>query len=120
MGLNLLTLRKERGLSQGQIAKALGTSRQVFSRYERGESEMNYATLIALSKYFDVSIDYLLGNSSYYYPDNVGAYASSLPNDERELLELFRRISPYLQGKTLEMLRTWSGSDTTSSSAKKA
>ena len=92
MALNLVELRKEKGLSQGDVAKVLGTSRQVISRYERGEAEMTYATLAKLSKYFDVSIDYLLGNTTYYYPDNVGAYSSmpQLSADEQELLARYR------------------------------
>ena len=106
MNVNLLALRKERGLSQGQIAKVLGTSRQVVSRYERGECEMNYATLVALSKYFDVSIDYLLGNTTYFYPDKVGAYASSLPADEQQLLRNFRAMRADLRPTLISMSNT--------------
>ena len=38
----------------------LGLSQNSISRYETGEREADYATLILLANYFNVSIDYLL------------------------------------------------------------
>ncbi len=89
MQTNLLKLRKEKNVSQGDVAKFLGTSRQVVSRYERGDTEANYETLCRLSQYFDVSVDYLLGNSTFYYPDRV---ASQLSEMEKQLITYFRRL----------------------------
>lgn len=85
---NLQSLRKERNLTLDQLAKAIGTSKQVLSRYEHNLTEASYDMLITLSDFFDVSIDYLLGHSTYFYPDRI----SETNEEERELLDLFRRM----------------------------
>ena len=41
----------------------LGLSQNTVSRYETGEREADYRTLILLGDYFNVSIDYLLGRT---------------------------------------------------------
>ncbi len=58
--MRLRELRKGKGISQLKLAMDLCMSQNSISRYETGEREADYATLIALADYFDVSIDYLL------------------------------------------------------------
>lgn len=58
--MRLKELRKSRGISQLKLAMELGLSQNTISRYETGEHEADYATLIRIADYFDVSIDYLL------------------------------------------------------------
>ena len=62
--MRLKELRKSRGISQQRLAIELNTTQNTISRYETGESEADYATLIAIADYFNVSIDYLLGRTS--------------------------------------------------------
>ena len=50
--------RKE--LSQEQLAEQLGVSRQAISKWESGKAVPETDTLISISKYFDVSLDYLM------------------------------------------------------------
>ena len=57
----LRELREDRDLTQAQIAKILGTTQQVYSRYEKGENEMPVRHVIALCKYYGISADYVLG-----------------------------------------------------------
>ena len=57
----LRELREDRGLTQKEIAAVLGTTQQVYSRYEKGENEMPIRHVIALCRYYKVSADYLLG-----------------------------------------------------------
>ena len=54
-------LREDHDKTQKEIAKILGTSQTMYARYERGANEMPIRHLIALSKYYDVSTDYILG-----------------------------------------------------------
>ena len=54
-------LRKDRDLSQAEIAKHLGMSQTGYSKYETGENDIPTQILIALAKFFQTSIDYLLG-----------------------------------------------------------
>ncbi len=56
----LYELRKKRALSQEQLAEQLGVSRQAISKWESGKAVPETDTLISISKYFDVSLDYLM------------------------------------------------------------
>ncbi len=53
-------LREDKDLTQKQMAKILCCSQQVYSNYELGQRDIPTAILIAISKHFDVSIDYIL------------------------------------------------------------
>ena len=54
-------LREDRDLTQKEVVQYLGTTQQVYSRYENGENELPVRHLIALCLYYHVSADYLLG-----------------------------------------------------------
>lgn len=56
-------LREDRDLSQQQIAEVLGTTQQVYSRYEKGINEIPVRHIITLCKFYKVSADYILGLS---------------------------------------------------------
>ena len=58
--MRLKEIRKERGISQLRLAMDLHMNQNSISRYENGEREADYATLIKFADYFDVSVDYLL------------------------------------------------------------
>ena len=60
MCMRLKELRKARGISQLKLAMDLSMNQNSISRYENGEREADYNTLIRLADYFQVSIDYLL------------------------------------------------------------
>lgn len=53
-------LRKSRGVSQEELANALGVSRQAVSKWESGQSFPELDNIIALSDYFGVSADHML------------------------------------------------------------
>ena len=57
----LYRLRKEKGLSQEELAEKLFVTRQAVSRWETGETTPHVETLKQLSQLFDVSINTLLG-----------------------------------------------------------
>ncbi|MBQ6420672.1 MAG: helix-turn-helix transcriptional regulator [Clostridia bacterium] len=57
-------LREDHDLSQRDIAKLLGTTQQVYSRYEKGINEMPVRHIITLCKFYKVSADYILGLSN--------------------------------------------------------
>lgn len=58
---NLKLLRQEKNLGQVELAKQLKVSKGIISLWENGLREPNMSSLIALSKFFRVSIDYLVG-----------------------------------------------------------
>lgn len=53
-------LRRRSGLSQEQVAEQLGVSRQAISKWEGGQSVPDPDNLVALSRLFSVTTDYLL------------------------------------------------------------
>ena len=57
----LKELRAERGIGQVELAKALSVSKGVISLWENGLREPGMNSLIVLAKFFDVTIDYLVG-----------------------------------------------------------
>lgn len=65
-------LRERKGLIQEDVAKILNTTQQQYSRYENG-TEMPYGALIILSKFYQTSIDYILGltNVKEPYPRRI-------------------------------------------------
>lgn len=58
--MRLKEIRKKRGITQLKLAMDLNISQNTISRYETVEREADYATLIRLADYFNVSTDYLL------------------------------------------------------------
>ena len=54
-------LREDRDLSQEDIAKVLQTTRKQVSKYETGKQMMGADKYIKLAKYYNVSLDYLMG-----------------------------------------------------------
>ena len=57
-------LRKKEGLSQEALAEKLGVSRQSVSKWETGEATPEVGKLLALSKLFGVTTDYLLDDEA--------------------------------------------------------
>ncbi len=58
--MRLKELRKKRNISQLKLALDLSMNQNTIIRYETGEREADYKTLIKIADYFNVSIDYLL------------------------------------------------------------
>ena len=56
----LRELREDRDLKQSAVARVLGTTQQVYSRYENGINEMPIHHLRTLCEYYNVSADYVL------------------------------------------------------------
>ncbi len=57
----LKELRQEKNIGQIQLAKELDVGKSIISLWERGECEPTLSKLIAIAKFFEVSIDYLAG-----------------------------------------------------------
>ena len=56
-------LREDNDLTQKEVARELNCSQQVYSNYELGQRDIPTYVLIALSNFYDVSVDYILGLS---------------------------------------------------------
>ncbi len=58
---NLKNLRLEKKIGQVELAKSIDVSKGIISLWENGLREPNMTSLIALAKFFEVSIDFLVG-----------------------------------------------------------
>ena len=56
-------LREDKDLTQTQVAQFLGMSQTGYSKYETGENDIPTAILIKLARFYNTSIDYLLGET---------------------------------------------------------
>ena len=62
-GERLTAIRKEKKISQSELAKMVGIHANVLGRYERGEARPFVETAVKLAQALNVSADYLLGNT---------------------------------------------------------
>lgn len=84
----LKKLRKDKNLSQLEVAKYLGTSQQNYCRYENGDNEPDINTLIKLATFFHVSVDYLIGNEQ---PNKVDL--TSLSETKKDCIEEIQSLT---------------------------
>lgn len=62
-GYRIAQLRIERGLSQADLAKAIGVAQPTIANWEKGAKRPASAKLAKVAEYFNVSTDYLLGTN---------------------------------------------------------
>lgn len=95
--------RKQLRISQEDLADVLGTTQSQISRYEKGENDPTGEILAALASALETSADWLLGLT-----DDVARPVTSksdLSEDEKQLLEIYRRKSPEVRRKVLDVAR---------------
>jgi len=62
IGKRIKSLRLEKGITQDKLATYLNLSYQAISKWENDETQPDISLLVPIANYFDVSLDYLLGN----------------------------------------------------------
>ena len=102
-------LREERGLTQRELAEAIGIDRTAIAKYETGASGAKSEMLEKLATFFGVSTDYLLGRTGIRSPaqDDPGseeaeirAYLQQIKDDPST-----RMMFDLAKGATLEEIR---------------
>ena len=61
-GEKLKAERVKKGVTETEVARALGVTQGAISQFENGIKNPSTGVLVALAKYYGVSIDYLVGN----------------------------------------------------------
>ena len=74
-------LRLEKKLNQKELAEIIGIAQPTLSGWETGRTQIDYDNLIKLAKYFEVSLDTLLGADTA--PTQIG---EKIPKDLKKLL----------------------------------
>lgn len=108
------SLRKEKGLTQVQLAEAFNLDQTAISKWENGKALPDTQMLIRLAEFFDVSTDYLLGRSTLYYPDRIQAENKKLSKNGKELLDIFNDLPAEYQAQILEYARYFETRNTVS------
>ena len=57
-------LREDKDLTQKEIGEILGMSQTGYSKYETGENDIPSSVLIKLARFYNTSVDYLLGETN--------------------------------------------------------
>ena len=91
----LVSLRKEKDLSQKKAAEALGISQALLSHYEKGIRECGLDFLCKASVFYDVSSDYLLGLSETRISPDSGFDLTDIPQDSELNEHYFARRRHY-------------------------
>jgi transcriptional regulator with XRE-family HTH domain len=112
-------LRKEKGYTQKELSEILEINQTTVSHWEIGNSLPDTRTLLKLSELYDVSIDYLLGKTDYYYPDQI-KNSPALTSAEKELLDTYRTMPEELQGIALDTIHSLAGTKAEKSTSKRA
>lgn len=96
--MELKKIRKQKGLTQQAVADGIQCSSTVYARYERGEREPSIEMLLKLSAFFDVTVDYLLGNGE--------TTMSAFTKYEMDLIIAARGADDRAREDALNILRT--------------
>ena len=87
---NLKLLRSENNISQQQLADVVGVSQQSINKYENHTVEPDIETLIKISDFFSVSVDFLIGHTEIRnVPGNFTEY--SLNKKEKDIIDGYRK-----------------------------
>ncbi len=92
----LKALRKEKGMSQNDVANILGITRTAYTGYESGRS-MPVRKLNELSNLFGVSTDYIMGNDVEKKEKTTSDNMYLLSKDEKIIIDFYRKLD--MRGK---------------------
>ncbi len=98
--IRLLELRTEKELSQRQIAKIMNVSQGTYNNWENSNTQPSIEQLIALADFFDVTIDYLVGNSDSYSESKINL----LTEKQRTMLKLAGKLDDGAQDAIITLL----------------
>lgn len=96
---NYRLYRDFKGLTDYKVAKATGINRSTFSDWKSGRSAPKLEKLKRIADVLDVPVEYITGE------EKIAAPLDYLSADERDLLHLFRTLSPADQREVLDYAR---------------
>lgn len=111
----LKSLREQKHISQTQLAKEIGVSAGNISDWETGRSKPGYVALAALSRFLEVSADYLLeldlhpvktgvDLTSYKASHGLSCDGSPLEEEEADLVAMYRLLPSHAQEDMFDLL----------------
>lgn len=100
----LIQLRKKENLYQVDVAKKIGVARATYGAYEQGNRQPDFETLRIIASFFNVTTDYLLGNSDHPQMSDDDKKAALIEEMARKYPEA-EIMFDNLSGMTVEQLK---------------
>ena len=94
-------LRLSKGLSTSQLGAVMGKSEGAVRSWETGKAKPDAETLIKLARYFECSIDYLLGVSSVRSISKIDSVKNEIESITRSIAELDKEINEIVTKRAL-------------------
>ena len=98
-------LRQNAGLTQQELSVHIGITASAIGYLENGQRDPTGRTLIAYAKFFNVSIDSLVGLEPDIEDSMFSAPPAPLPPDTQELVNIYQALSPAHRSQILEYAR---------------
>ena len=93
VGERLRMLRKNKGITQTKLGEILGLHKSTLSLYEKNKGDMSDENKCKIAKYFNISLDYLLGlideEVCYYDDQKFLIYPKDMTSEEETLIREF-------------------------------
>ncbi|MBS0363251.1 MAG: helix-turn-helix transcriptional regulator [Proteobacteria bacterium] len=93
IGARLRTRRRQLGLSQSDLAEALGVSFQQVQKYERGANRIAASTLLAAAQVLNTSVSWLVGEDASGREDDEDVFRALARPGALEMLQAFNAIA---------------------------
>lgn len=103
--MRIKEIRLQNGISQKQLALAIGVAQNTLSQYENGKRAPDFDTMARISDYFHVSVDYLLGRDEEKLPTVISEEQDSM---DEELMKYVRLMTPDQKQMLLAQMRVLS------------
>lgn len=102
---HLKTARKKSGLTQQEVANAIGVVQSAYKNYEQGNREPKGYTIVKLADLFGVTTDYLLGRDTGE-PEPIDKLASdfNMSELEKKILDNYLALPDNMRGDLMEFL----------------
>lgn len=95
----LKVLRQEKGVTQNEVAMAIGVERYTYAKWEQGRAEPSISDIVKLLNYFDCKFEDLIGELAFA---NLGKNSkTALNNKQIQLVSAFNLLTEDDQNKVL-------------------
>lgn len=99
IGSRLRRLRKERNLTQAELARQIGIQQSDLSRMEKGEYRVSLDNLFKILSVFDVQVA-----DFFRRPEPTAAAQRPLSHEDMQLLHMLRELSPEARGEVQQFV----------------
>lgn len=98
-------IRKSQNLSQEAFALLLGTTQQAISRIENNQYDIPTDLLLKISQIFNVTTDYILGNSDIKRNDEMQSRMDNEMDEYYDFIQQYQRLDPQHQEALFSILK---------------